>query len=127
MNLVVGATGLLGSEICRRLTAGGKPTRALVRSTSDQAKVDKLKGYGAEIVQGDLRDRVSLEAACQGVTAVISTVSAMPRSYQPGENDIQTVDIHGAVFAHLDEPLPGGQRNSVGGQGLSQFTFTGGR
>jgi uncharacterized protein YbjT (DUF2867 family) len=97
MNLVVGATGRLGSEICRRLTAGGKPTRALVRSTSDQAKVDKLKRYGAGIVPGDLRDRASLEAACQGVAAVISTVSAMPRSYQPGENDIQTVDLDGLM------------------------------
>jgi uncharacterized protein YbjT (DUF2867 family) len=97
MILVVGATGLLGSEICRRLTAGGKPTRALVRSTSDQAKVDKLKRCGAEIVQGDLRDGASLNAAWQGVTAVISTVSAMPRSYQPGENDIQTVDLDGVM------------------------------
>jgi uncharacterized protein YbjT (DUF2867 family) len=97
MNLVVGATGLLGSELCRRLTAGGKPTRALVRSTSDQAKVDRLKSYGAEIVSGDLRDRASLNAACQGVTAVISTASAMPRSYQPGENDIQTVDLDGLM------------------------------
>ena len=52
MNLVVGATGMLGSEICRRLTAAGKPVRALVRATSDQAKVDKLKGHGVELVQG---------------------------------------------------------------------------
>jgi uncharacterized protein YbjT (DUF2867 family) len=97
VNLVVGATGLLGSEVCRRLAAGGKPTRALVRSTSDPAKVDKLKGYGAEIVQGDLRERASLESACQGVAAVIATVSSMPRSYQPGENDIQTVDRDGLM------------------------------
>ena len=32
-----------------------------------------------------------------GVTAVISTVSSMPFSYQPGENDIQTVDAKGAI------------------------------
>jgi NADH dehydrogenase len=97
MNLVVGATGILGSETCRRLTAEGKPVRALVRYTSDQAKVDKLKGYGAEIVQGDVRDRASLDAACQGVTAVISTVSALPFSYEPGENDIQSVDLEGVT------------------------------
>ena len=97
MILVAGATGLLGSEICRRLTAAGKPVRALVRATSDQAKVDKLKGYGVELARGDLRDPASLAAACQGVTAVISTVSSMPFSYQPGENDIQTVDAKGAI------------------------------
>ena len=95
MNLVVGATGLLGSEICGRLAVKSKPVKALVRSTSDQAKVDKLRGLGAELVQGDLRDRASLEAACQGVTAVISTASSMPFSYQPEENNIQTVDLGG--------------------------------
>ena len=85
----------MGSEICRQLAARDKPIRALVRSTSDQAKVDNLKGLGAELVYGDVRDHSSLEAACQGVTAVISTVSAMPFSYQPGENDIQAVDEAG--------------------------------
>jgi len=95
MNLVVGATGMVGSEICKRLAAKGKQVRAMVRSTSDQAKVDNLKKTGVEVVQGDLRDHGSLEAACQGVTAVISTVSAMPFSYHPIENNIQQVDQEG--------------------------------
>ena len=95
MNLVVGATGRLGSEICRRLTVVGKPVRALVRATSDQAKVDRLKGYGVELAQGDLRDPASLAAACRESTAVISTTSAMPVSYDPAGNNIQNVDIEG--------------------------------
>ena len=97
MNLVVGATGMLGSEVCRRLTAAGKPVRALVRATSDQAKVEGLKGFGVEIVQGDLRDPASLAAACRGVTAVICTASSMPFSYKPGENDIQSADTMGVI------------------------------
>lgn len=97
MNLVIGATGFLGNEICRQLTEQGKPVRALVRNTSDQAKVSALKRYGVEIVQGNVRDRASLDAACQGVTAVISTISSMPMSYQPEENNIQTVDIDGVT------------------------------
>jgi uncharacterized protein YbjT (DUF2867 family) len=97
MNLVVGSTGILGSEICRRLAAKRKPVRALVRSTSDQAKVDALKECGAEVVVGDVRDRASLDAACQGAVSVISTVSAVPFSYQPGVNDIQTVDLEGVT------------------------------
>lgn len=95
MNLIVGATGMLGSEVCRRLTAAGEPVRALVRATSDQAKVDALTGYGVELVQGDLRDPTSLAAACRGAAAVICTASSMPFSYQPGENDIQAVDLDG--------------------------------
>ena len=95
MNLVVGSTGILGGEICRQLADKGKPIRALVRATSDQAKVDGLKGIGAETVQGNLKDRSSLDAACKGVERVISTVSSMPFSYQPEENNIQNVDTEG--------------------------------
>jgi uncharacterized protein YbjT (DUF2867 family) len=97
MNLVVGATGLVGGEACRRLAAEGRPVRALVRAASDPAKVEALRGYGAEIVEGDVCDPATLEAACQGVTAVIATASSMPFSYQPGENDIQTVDLDGVT------------------------------
>lgn len=97
MYLVVGATGVLGGEICRRLAAQGKPVRGLVRATSDQAKVDELKSHGVEIVQGDMCDPASLEAACQGGTAVISTVSSMPFCYEAGENDIQRVDLEGVT------------------------------
>jgi NADH dehydrogenase len=97
MVLVVGSTGRLGSEICRRLAAAGKPVRALVRATSDPAKVDQLRELGAEIVEGDLHDRASLDAACQEVTAVISTVSSMPFSYDPETNNIQTVDVDGVT------------------------------
>ena len=43
MNLVVGATGMVGTEICRLLAAAGKPVRALVRGGSDPGKVEKLK------------------------------------------------------------------------------------
>jgi uncharacterized protein YbjT (DUF2867 family) len=86
---------MVGSEICRLLAAQGKPVRGLVRATSDQAKVDELKSHGVEIVQGDMCDPASLEAACQGVSAVISTVSSMPSCYEAGVNDIQRVDLDG--------------------------------
>jgi uncharacterized protein YbjT (DUF2867 family) len=73
MYLVVGATGILGSEICRLLAADGKPVKGLVRATSDHTKVDELKSHGVEIVRGDMCDPASLEAAvrdsAQGVLA----------------------------------------------------------
>ncbi len=68
--LVAGATGILGSQICRLLVEQGKTVRALVRSTSDPGKVHKLKQLGVELVVGDLKDRPSLDAACQGVASV---------------------------------------------------------
>ncbi len=95
MNLVVGATGILGSEICRQLAEAGKPVRALVRKTSDSAKVERLRKLGAEIVVGDLKDPASIEAACQGAKAVLSTATTT-LSRQPGDT-IQTVDRQGQL------------------------------
>lgn len=95
MNLVIGATGNLGGEICRLLTTDGKPVTAMVRETSNQEKINKLKGLGVQIVQGDLRNRSTFEPFLNGITAVISTISSMPFSYVPNENDIQKVDLEG--------------------------------
>jgi uncharacterized protein YbjT (DUF2867 family) len=95
VNLVVGATGLLGSEICRLLAAAHKPVRALVRQTSDQTKVAELESLGVETARGDLKDRSSLDAACSGVSAVISTASST-LSRQEGDS-IQTVDLDGQL------------------------------
>src|SRR2546428_10269459 len=93
MNLVIGATGLLGGEICRQLRQAGKPVRALTRATADPVKVEQLKRSGATLVQGDLKDRVSLDAACRGVATVITTASTT-FSRQAGDS-IQTVDLEG--------------------------------
>ena len=95
--LVAGATGLLGTAICQQLAAAGKSVRALVRESSDPVKVSKLQALGVETIQGDARDRASLDRACQGITAVISTISSMPFSYEPGVNDIQSTDLNGII------------------------------
>ena len=79
--LIAGATGMVGGEAARILSSGGDAVRALVRSTSNAEKTAALKGAGIEVVEGDLRDRASLDAACDGVDAVISTISAMPFSW----------------------------------------------
>jgi NADH dehydrogenase len=76
MRLVVGATGLLGREICQRLRERGDAVRALVRASSDPDTVASLAALGAETVVGDLQDPASLARACAGVDTVISTASA---------------------------------------------------
>jgi uncharacterized protein YbjT (DUF2867 family) len=95
MTLVVGATGVLGTEICRRLATAGKSFRALVRSTSDPVKKNVLKQLGGELVEGDLKDTTSLGRACQGATAVITTPTAIG-SQQEGDT-FDSVDLHGQM------------------------------
>jgi len=51
MNLVVGATGTLGSEICRLLVAAGQPVRALIRATADADKAARLERTGVTLVE----------------------------------------------------------------------------
>jgi len=77
MVLVAGATGMLGSEICRRLRQRGQDVRALVRETSDPKKVEALRAVGCTIAVGDLKEPASLDAACRGADVVISTVTAI--------------------------------------------------
>lgn len=91
--LVAGATGFLGSEICRQLISQNKHVKGLVRTTSDANKVAHLKESGVEIIEGDLKNKASLENALRGVSAVISTVSST-LSRQEGDS-IQTVDDEG--------------------------------
>jgi uncharacterized protein YbjT (DUF2867 family) len=97
MILVVGATGMVGGEICRLLAERKQPYRALVRPASNPDKVAALKEIAAEVSEGDVRLPNTLKAACAGVDTVICTISSMPFSYQPGENDIGTVDTQGVI------------------------------
>ena len=90
MDLVVGATGILGMQIVLGLARAGRPVRALVRTSSDPGKVAALREAGAEIVVGDLKQPASLARACAGVGNLIVTASS---TLSRAEGDsIETVD-----------------------------------
>ncbi len=95
MILVVGSTGLVGREVCHILLQRGQPVRAMTRPTSNRDVVDDLRRRGAEIVAGDLKDRASLDAACRGASAVVSTAS-ITLSRQEGDT-IDAVDRDGQM------------------------------
>lgn len=67
MNLVTGATGLLGSHIVEKLRKEGQDVRALVRPQSDTSFIDSL---GVEKAIGDITDPDSLKRAMVGVKTV---------------------------------------------------------
>lgn len=94
MILVVGATGLLGFEVCRQLRDGRHEVRALVRAPSS-GRVAALAALGAHLAQGDLKAAASLRAACKGAAVVVSTATATSR--KGGGDTIESVDRDGQL------------------------------
>jgi nucleoside-diphosphate-sugar epimerase len=68
--LVTGATGFIGKEVARALTAAGSRVRALVRGHDAASRVAAL-GIPALAHRGDLDDAASLATAVQGMDAVV--------------------------------------------------------
>lgn len=66
--LVTGATGKVGSRLCKQLAERGNRVRALVR---DATLAAKLREHGIELAEGDLTRAASLDAAVRGVDAVV--------------------------------------------------------
>jgi NADH dehydrogenase len=101
MIVVIGATGIVGGMITRRLLERGKEVRILVRTNSPSARLaqegratsaESLIEARAQPVYGDLRDRASLDAAVEGMETVISTANSAGRG---GEDNPQSVDLEG--------------------------------
>ena len=90
MNLVTGATGLLGSHIVEQLRKRNLPVRVLVRRGSD---CTWLKTQNVEFVEGDITEPASLKAACAGVDAVYHS-AAKVGDWGPWE-DFQRITIDG--------------------------------
>lgn len=68
--LVTGATGAQGGSVARHLLQTGNfRVKALTRNP-DAEKAQWLKEMGAELVQGNMADRDSLESAMEGCFGV---------------------------------------------------------
>ncbi|WP_179954137.1 NmrA/HSCARG family protein [Denitrobaculum tricleocarpae] len=68
---VAGATGKQGGAVANRLLERGHRVRALTRSPG-KATARALAKKGAEVVQADLEDPISLNAALSGAAALFS-------------------------------------------------------
>ncbi len=74
MILIVGATGVLGRALGKRLLEHGEQVRAMTRNPENATE---LKTMGAEIVSGDLCDPASLRRACAGVEKVVASAHSI--------------------------------------------------
>jgi uncharacterized protein YbjT (DUF2867 family) len=93
--MVVGATGVLGMEVCRQLAAAGKKVKGLFRTSSQKEKVNSLRELSVETVTGDMKDPQALYQAFQNVDAIISTATSTI-SYGEGDS-VETVDLFGQL------------------------------
>jgi nucleoside-diphosphate-sugar epimerase len=67
LNVVTGATGLLGSHVAEQLVVRGERVRALVRPTSDTSFLREL---GVELCVGDLTEPAGLASLMEGADLV---------------------------------------------------------
>lgn len=87
--LVTGATGAQGGSVARHLLADGSwSVRAFTRKPESPA-AQALRSAGAEVVQGDLGDRGTIERAlegCEGLYAVTNFWEHFDREVEHGMN-----------------------------------------
>jgi uncharacterized protein YbjT (DUF2867 family) len=91
--LVTGATGKVGREVVRQLTADGVPARALVR---DPTAASFLRLPGVEVVAGDLGRPETLPAAFAGIDRVFLATPAAPDQVQLQSNALEAARRSGA-------------------------------
>jgi NADH dehydrogenase len=90
--LLTGATGTVGSALVRRLTADGRPVRALVR---DQRRLGDQR-VRVQIALGDLSDPPSFRNALRGVQTVLhlaASIRDQPRGSIEELNAVATLRL----------------------------------
>lgn len=88
---VTGVSGFVGSAVARRLLDEGMAVRALVRSNSNRAN---LQGLDVDVVEGDIRDVVTLRRAMKSVRYVFH-VAADYRLWAPDPSEIIATNVEG--------------------------------
>jgi dihydroflavonol-4-reductase len=89
--LITGASGFVGSAVLRQLIAAGHSVRALVRPKSDRRN---LTGLPIEVVEGDLTDQRSLNAAVGGCSGLFH-VAADYRLWVPKPTEMYETNVTG--------------------------------
>lgn len=100
--LVAGGTGDLGGRIVKSLIDKGADVRALVRSGTDQERIEKLKQLGATVFEADMNQITDLETACKNVSCVVSALQGLHDVIV----DLQSLLLQAAVNAGVPRFIP---------------------
>lgn len=100
--LVAGATGNLGSRICRELLQRGAYVKAIVRESTDIDKIGVLEELGVEVKIIDLNDVDVISAECLRVHCVVSAIAGLGDVII----DLQKKILDGAIKAGVPRFIP---------------------
>lgn len=89
--LVTGATGFVGSVLCKELLDHGYEVRALYRN---EQKLDTIKGLDLELFKGDICSPEDMQKACQGMDVVFH-IAALFREAKHEDDVYRQVNIEG--------------------------------
>ena len=101
--LVTGATGFVGSEVCRHLARTGHTSRLLVRHPNSSTALNLAPQTNSELVRGDVTDSASLLSALNGVDAILHLVGIISEA---GSATFEKIHVRGTenlvAAAHVD-------------------------
>ncbi len=119
--MITGATGLIGANVCKLLTAQGRRVRALVRPGSE---TEPLAALGVELIEGDITSYDDVARAAEGASAIVNSAALLGGAVQDGEasratnymgslhcydaaavNGARVVEIATTTFLKHDRPL----------------------
>jgi len=95
--LVAGATGNLGTQICRELIKRGVQVRALVRPESDLIKTKELQDLGINVIQANFNTPYDLVSACEGVRCVVSALAGLRNVIITAQSQLLNAAIQAGV------------------------------
>ena len=100
--VMAGATGDLGGRIAKALLEKKADVRALVRTSTDVEKVEKLEQLGVKVFRIDMSDSKEIAKACEGAFCVVSALAGL----RDVIIDTQKKLLNGAVMAGVPHFIP---------------------
>src|SRR4051794_39539645 len=112
--MITGATGLIGSNVCRILTDRGQHVRALVRPGSE---TEPLAALGVELVEGDITSKDDVARAAKGCGSIINSAALLGGAAQ--DMNASNATNYGGLVPFYDVAQDGGGRG--GGNAAPTF------